>query len=81
MQIYGIVFMNNILGLAVLLSLIYSRGLTWNFSAKVLMVLVVSVIMGCLASFRKVFPVRTSFLAYLLYPMSLVLVYVLGQFK
>ncbi|XP_022877451.1 sodium/calcium exchanger NCL2-like [Olea europaea var. sylvestris] len=80
-EIYGTVFMNNILGLAVLLSLIYFRGLTWNFSAEVLMVLVVSVIMGCLASFRKVFPVWTSFLAYLLYPMSLVLVYVLGHFK
>ncbi|KAL2496454.1 sodium/calcium exchanger family protein/calcium-binding EF hand family protein [Forsythia ovata] len=79
-EIYGTVFMNNILGLAVLLSLIYFRGLSWNFSAEVLMVLVVSAIMGCLASFRNVFPVWTSFLAYLLYPMSLVLVHVLGHF-
>ncbi|KAL2476399.1 sodium/calcium exchanger family protein/calcium-binding EF hand family protein [Abeliophyllum distichum] len=79
-EIYGTVFVNNILGLAVLLSLIYFRGLSWNFSAEVWMVLVVSAIMGCLASFRTVFPVWTLFLAYLLYPMSLVLVHVLGHF-
>ncbi|KAI3466071.1 hypothetical protein Pfo_022734 [Paulownia fortunei] len=78
-EIYGTVFMNNILGLAVLLSLIYFRGLSWNFSTEVLMVLVVSVVMGCLASFSTVFPVWTSFLAYLLYPLSLVLVYFLGE--
>ncbi|CAA0816020.1 Transcription factor TCP4 [Striga hermonthica] len=33
-EIYGTVFMNNILGLAVLLSLIYFRDLAWTFSAE-----------------------------------------------
>ncbi|KAL8505761.1 hypothetical protein ACS0TY_016832 [Phlomoides rotata] len=79
-EIYGTVFMNNILGLAVLLSLIYFRGVAWSFSSEVLMVLAVSVIMGCLASFSNVFPVWTSLLAYLLYPLSLILVYLLGEF-
>ncbi|XP_073156727.1 sodium/calcium exchanger NCL2-like [Henckelia pumila] len=79
-EIYGTVFMNNILGLAVLLSLIYFRGMAWNFSAEVLMVLFVSVIIGCLSSFSTIFPVWTSLLAYLLYPLSLVIVYSLGDF-
>ncbi|KAL2483574.1 sodium/calcium exchanger family protein/calcium-binding EF hand family protein [Forsythia ovata] len=80
-EIYGVVFMNNTLGLAVLLSLVYFRGLSWNYSVEVLMVLVVSTIMGCLASFTTVIPVWTSFLAFLLYPLSLILVYVFGDFN
>ncbi|PIN16027.1 Calmodulin and related proteins (EF-Hand superfamily) [Handroanthus impetiginosus] len=80
-EIYGTVFMNNILGFAVLVSLIYFRGLSWTFSTEVLMVLLVSVIMGCLGSFITIFPVWTSFLAYMLYPLSLILVYVLGESK
>ncbi|XP_075498148.1 sodium/calcium exchanger NCL2-like [Primulina tabacum] len=79
-EIYGTVFMNNILGLAVLLALIYFRGLAWNFSAESSMVLFVSVIVGGLASFSTIFPVWTSLLAYLLYPLSLVIVYSLGDF-
>ncbi|XP_073287245.1 sodium/calcium exchanger NCL2-like [Primulina huaijiensis] len=78
-EIYGTVFMNNILGLAVLLSLIYYRGMSWNFSAEVFMVLVVSAIIGCLSSLSTVFPVWVALLAYLLYPLSSVLVYVLGD--
>ncbi|KAL0306557.1 UNVERIFIED_CONTAM: Sodium/calcium exchanger NCL2 [Sesamum radiatum] len=80
-EIYGTVLMNNLLGFSVLLSLIYFRGLSWDFSVEVLMVLIVSAVMGFLASFSTIFPVWTSFLAYLLYPMSLVLVNVLGDFK
>ncbi|KAL3849233.1 hypothetical protein ACJIZ3_011115 [Penstemon smallii] len=80
-EIYGTVFMNNVLGLAVLLSLIYFRNLSWNFGAEVLMVLVVSAIIGCLGSFSTVFSVWTSIFAYLLYPLSLVVVYVIGDFN
>ncbi|XP_073059912.1 sodium/calcium exchanger NCL2-like [Primulina eburnea] len=79
-EIYGTVFMNNILGLAVLLALIYFRGLAWNFSAESSMVLFVSVIVGGLASFSTIFPVWTSLFAYLLYPLSLVIVYSQGDF-
>ncbi|KAK4486668.1 hypothetical protein RD792_006726 [Penstemon davidsonii] len=80
-EIYGTVFMNNVLGLAVLLSLIYFRDLSWNFGAEVLMVSVVSAVVGCLGSFSTVFSVWTSVFAYLLYPLSLVLVYVIGDFN
>ncbi|KAJ4726400.1 putative Sodium/calcium exchanger family protein / calcium-binding EF hand family protein [Melia azedarach] len=78
-EIYGGVFMNNILGFSVLLSLIYLRGLKWEFSAEILVVVVVCGVIGILASFRSTFPVWISFLAYLLYPLSLLLVYLLND--
>ncbi|KAL0001472.1 hypothetical protein SO802_015253 [Lithocarpus litseifolius] len=74
-EIYGGVFMNNILGFSVLLILIYVRELTWEFSAEMLVVLLVCATMGLIASFRSTFPIWTSFLAFLLYPLSLLLVY------
>lgn len=75
MQIYHKVFMNNILGFCVLVSVIYFRGLTWHFSAEILIVIIVCVIMGLLASFRSKFPNWTLLIAFPLYPLSLVVVY------
>lgn len=69
--------MNNVLCLAVFLALVYVRGLTWDFSAEVLVILIVIVLMGALASFRTSFPLWTSSIAFLLYPFSIALVYVL----
>ena len=69
--------MNNVLCLSVFLALVYLRGLTWNFSSEVLVIFLVCVIMGALGSFRTTFPLWTCFVAFLLYPLSLVLVYVL----
>ncbi|KAL9145823.1 hypothetical protein ABFS82_13G068900 [Erythranthe guttata] len=80
-EIYGTVLMNNLLGFSVLLSLIYFRGFSWDFSVEVLMVLIVCAVMGCLASFSTVFPVWTAVFACMLYPLSLVLVTVLGDFN
>ncbi|KAL5081582.1 hypothetical protein RYX36_010003 [Vicia faba] len=76
-EIYGAVTMNNVLCLSVFLALVYVRGLTWDFSSEVLVILIVCVVMGAFASFRTVFPLWTSILAILLYPFSLALVYVL----
>ncbi|XP_018731636.2 sodium/calcium exchanger NCL [Eucalyptus grandis] len=78
-KIYGEVFMSNVLSFSVLLLLIYARNLTWEFSAEVLVVLIVCGVVGLTASFRSTFPVWTSILAYLLYPLSLLLVYVLDD--
>ncbi|KAJ6949888.1 sodium/calcium exchanger NCL2-like [Populus alba x Populus x berolinensis] len=80
-EIYGGVFMNNVIGCSVLLSLIYARGLTWEFSAEVLVVLITCAIMCLAVSFRSDFPLWTSFLAFLLYPFSLFLVYVFKMFS
>ncbi|KAK7272570.1 hypothetical protein RJT34_29249 [Clitoria ternatea] len=76
-ELYGAVTMNNVLCLSVFLALVYVRGLTWNFSSEVLVILVVCILVGVFASFRTVFPLWTAILAILLYPFSLALVYVL----
>ncbi|KAG9150015.1 hypothetical protein Leryth_010063 [Lithospermum erythrorhizon] len=75
--IYGAVTMNNVLCLSVFLALVYVRGLTWDFSSEVLVILVVCVVMGVFASMKTTFPLWTSLLAFLLYPLSLAFVYVL----
>lgn len=79
LQIYGGVFMNNILGFSVLLGIIYAREMRWEYSAEVLVVAFVCIIMGLIASLRSSFPIWISFMAYLLYPFSLLLVYVFNS--
>ncbi|KAH0983239.1 hypothetical protein GBA52_010416 [Prunus armeniaca] len=76
-EIYGSVTMSNILSLAVFLGLVYIRNLTWSFSAEVLVIVVVCILMGAIASFRTTFPLWMSLVAMLLYPLSLLLVYIL----
>ncbi|CAL1353646.1 unnamed protein product [Linum trigynum] len=76
-EIYGSVTMSNLLSLSVFLSLVYYRDLEWNFSAQVLIILVVCITMGLLASFRTKFPLWLSMVAFGLYPVSLLLAYVL----
>lgn len=79
-EIYGAVTMNNVLCLSVFLALVYARGLTWNFSSEVLVIFIVCIVMGLFGSFRTTFPLWTSSIAFLLYPFSLALVYVLDYF-
>jgi hypothetical protein len=69
--------MNNTLCLAVFLALVFFRGLTWDFTSEVLIILLVCIIMALFTSFRTTFPLWTCFVAYLLYPLSLLLVYIL----
>ncbi|KAK6238970.1 hypothetical protein QUC31_004439 [Theobroma cacao] len=76
-QIYGSVTMSNILSLSVFLGLVYFRDLTWDFAAEVLVILIVCIVMGAIASFRTTFPLWMSLVAFALYPFSLLLVYVL----
>jgi Ca2+/Na+ antiporter len=76
-ELYGAVTMNNVLCLSVFLAIVYVRGLVWNFSSEVLVIMLVCIVMGVFASIRTTFPLWTSMLAFLLYPFSLALVYVL----
>ncbi|KAL7218334.1 hypothetical protein ACSBR2_011577 [Camellia fascicularis] len=78
-QLYGAVTMKNVFCLSVFLALVYVRGLTWDFSAEVLVILVVCLMMGAFASFRTTFPLWTALVAFFLYPFSLALVYVLDN--
>ncbi|KAI3898158.1 hypothetical protein MKX03_021750 [Papaver bracteatum] len=78
-EIYASVFMNNVLGLIALLSIVYARDLEWNFSSEVLIILVICLVMGLISSFRTRFPIWLSLIAYLLYPLSLLMVYILNS--
>lgn len=77
MQLYGSVTMKNVLCLSVFLALVYFRELTWDFSAEVLVILIVCTVMGVFGSLRTTFPLWTSSIAFLLYPFSVALIYVL----
>ncbi|KAK3036294.1 hypothetical protein RJ639_031266 [Escallonia herrerae] len=76
-ELYGAVTMNNVLCLTVFLAIVYIRGLTWDFSSEVLVIVIVCLLMSAFASFRTTFPLWTSLVAFLLYPLSLAFVYVL----
>ncbi|KAI0487969.1 hypothetical protein KFK09_027792 [Dendrobium nobile] len=76
-EVYGGVTMNNTLCLAVFLALVYLRQLQWDFSAEVLVIFLVCLLMGLFTCFRTTFPLWTCLVAYLLYPLSLILVYIL----
>ncbi|KAK4741731.1 hypothetical protein SAY87_025319 [Trapa incisa] len=76
-EIYGSVTMGNALSLSVFLGLVYFRDLSWDFFSEVLIILVVCVVMGIIASLKTTYPLWIALLACALYPLSLVLVYVL----
>ncbi|KAI4371753.1 hypothetical protein MLD38_010068 [Melastoma candidum] len=76
-EVYNGVFMNNVVGLTVFLSLVYIRDISWDASAEVLVVLLICALMGVIASVSTRFPVWTSVVAFALYPVSLLLLYIL----
>ncbi|XP_042948770.1 sodium/calcium exchanger NCL-like [Carya illinoinensis] len=76
-ELYGAATMNNVLCLSVFLALVYVRGLTWEFSSEVLVIVIVCLVVGGFASFRTHFPLWTALVAFPLYPFSLALIYVL----
>lgn len=76
LQIYGGVVINNMMGLTTLLAIVYVKGLNWDYSAEVLTILVVCIIIGILAYSQTTYPLWTCFLAFFLYPFSLFMYYV-----
>ncbi|XWS12559.1 hypothetical protein CRYUN_Cryun37aG0100100 [Craigia yunnanensis] len=76
-ELYGAVFMNNVMGLVIFLGLVYIRDISWGVSAEVLVVLLICTAMGLLATFSTKIQFWTSIVVYLLYPISLLLLYVL----
>jgi Ca2+/Na+ antiporter len=78
-QIYAAVTMSHIFSLSVFLALFYVRQLTWDFSSEVLIIIIVCLIIGILASFKTTFPLWMSFVAFLLYPLSPLFVYILDR--
>ncbi|KAI4322990.1 hypothetical protein L6164_022634 [Bauhinia variegata] len=78
-EIYGGVFMNNVLGFFAVSVLIYVRQIRWEFSAEALVVAIACAVMGLKASFCSTVPLWMAIFAFLLYPLSLVLVYALNK--
>ncbi|XP_048229673.1 sodium/calcium exchanger NCL1-like [Ricinus communis] len=79
-ELYGGVFMNNVMGLAIFLLLVCIKDLSWDVSAEILVVLIICSGMGIYATFSTKFPFWTSIIAYALYPISLAFIYVLTTY-
>ncbi|CAN8290946.1 unnamed protein product [Cochlearia groenlandica] len=75
-EIYKDVTMNNLLGISILLAIVYMRGLAWDYSTEVLIIVIVGLIIGVPAYFRSTYPFWICVLAFALYFFSLVLMYI-----
>ena len=76
-QIYGAASMNNTMCLGIFFALIYFRGLTWEFSAETLSILIVTWIMGAISFRKRTFAMWWGIPVLALYPLSIVFVYLL----
>jgi Ca2+/Na+ antiporter len=72
----GAATMNNTFVLAIFLALVYFKELAWEFTAEVLVILVVEIIMFAIA-FRKNFPSYWAWVVLSLFPLSIVFVFLL----
>lgn len=70
-QIYGAVTMNNTMCLGIFLVIVYFRGLMWDFSAEVSVILFATLVMGGIAAVRTTFPLWMAFIGLALYPASI----------
>eukprot|EP00898_Chlorokybus_atmophyticus_P007545 jgi/Chlat1/7792/Chrsp66S07248 len=73
-QIYGAITMNNTLCLGIFLVLVWARGLVWNFSSEVLVILLCTFAIGYIGSRHLTFPHWMAYLALAFYPLSIALV-------
>lgn len=73
-QIYGAVTMHNSMCLGIFLAIVYFRGLVWDFSAEVLVVLFATLIIGGVAAVHTTFPLWMALIGLALYPASIGLV-------
>lgn len=76
-QIYGACTMNNTFVLAVFFALISFRGLTWTYSAETLAIFVVTLAVGIPGAFLKTIRLYWAPIIILLYPLSIVFVWIL----
>lgn len=75
-QLLGAATMNNTFCLAIFLALVYFKNLTWEFSAEVTTILIVEAAM-CFIAIFPVTPMWRGYIAMSLFPLSIVLVYLL----
>ncbi len=72
----GAATMNNTFVLAIFLALVFFKELAWEFTAEVLVILVVEILMFAIA-FRKNFPSYLAWIVLALFPLSIIFVYIL----
>ncbi|KAJ8562550.1 hypothetical protein K7X08_031002 [Anisodus acutangulus] len=75
-EIYVGVILNNIMGMSTVLTVLYAKDLRWEYSAEVLVSLVVCAVTGFFAFIRTTYPLWTCIVAFLFYPIALVLLYI-----
>jgi Ca2+/Na+ antiporter len=80
-SLQGAAIMNNTLGLAVMLIMIYINGLPWTFFAESAAVFFVQVCLWILINTKNFHSVTTAWVVLGLYPLSLGIVYVLKNFR
>ncbi|KAI3703744.1 hypothetical protein L1987_73938 [Smallanthus sonchifolius] len=76
-QIYSGVAMSSMSSLTTFLSIVYIRDLPWDVSAQVLVVLIICGVMAVFTSTRTVYPLWSGYVIFLLYPISLLMLYLL----
>lgn len=77
-SLYGAATMNNTMGLAIFMALVYFRKLKWSFSAEVIAILTVTYVVG-LNGLRTTLSMWQAVLVALMFPLSLVLVAMLER--
>ncbi|MCD7452673.1 hypothetical protein HAX54_017733 [Datura stramonium] len=75
-EIYVGVILNNIMGMSTLLSVLYFKDLRWEYSAEVFVSVMVCAVTGFFAFIRTTYPLWTCTIAFLFYPIALVLLYI-----
>eukprot|EP01023_Acetabularia_acetabulum_P009582 TRINITY_DN14322_c0_g1_i4.p1 TRINITY_DN14322_c0_g1~~TRINITY_DN14322_c0_g1_i4.p1 ORF type:complete len:538 (+),score=100.69 TRINITY_DN14322_c0_g1_i4:35-1648(+) len=78
-QVYGAVAMNNTLGLGLFLVLIFHNNLEWQYSSEVIAIICIALIIGVLGYLKVTFRSYLGFVALALYPLAILLVYVLDE--
>ncbi|KAI3680768.1 hypothetical protein L6452_35544 [Arctium lappa] len=76
-QIYSGTFTSNTTSLLTFLLIVYIKDVPWDVTAEILVVLVTCGVMGIFTSTRTVFPLWTGYFGYLMYPTSLLMLYLL----
>ncbi|XP_016571827.1 sodium/calcium exchanger NCL2 isoform X2 [Capsicum annuum] len=75
-EIYVGVIMNNIMGMSTVLTVLYGKDLRWEYSAEVLVSMVICAVIGAFAFIRTTYPLWICIVAFLFYPIALVLLYI-----
>ncbi|KAI3495338.1 hypothetical protein L1887_37649 [Cichorium endivia] len=76
-QIYSGVSMSSMSSLTTFLIIVYIRDLSWDVSAQLLVMMIICVGMAILTSTRTVYPLWMGYVIYLMYPVSLLMLYLL----